>query len=558
VFERIRSLFSGGDDGSKESLDQELEKVSAATIEERKRLLVAFCARCERILKRDPAAAYALPKWSEALTWLVPNTSDDEMRRLYEEADRLAAHALALRPDDKEIRAGRLEIMRCRGELDNGEGGRKLFLQVCQLAEVFVGSNAEGRWDADILTTWGYSLRNLAGREEPAEASRLFEAGNERVLQGCALVPDLPISRLRQAGVILDRASRYQRGEEQRQSLAQVFDICRELPPSGPEAAGASLMWGMALLWLAESIPAEAASLYREAEAKFAAGSEIEPGNERLAIARLDTQCARARLEYEPQRARLFAEPCAECQRLYARGMRSADLIRCWTSTLMWGAGTRSGADVSRKYYEAEELCRSGLTLWPSNTKLQLHLAIALVSRIRFSEYDSALKALTEATRLFQAILHDFADDDVLSHWSTLLYFRARLMPGEITSRLIADTIQRLEVSAANPGSATRLLAWGNLFWAQAKIAVGEESARFMRQAKEKLIASEERQPMLAAYHLACLCGEMGAIEECRSWLEVSQEPGITIAADDLARAEEFAAVRDCDWFRELLVNSPR
>ena len=110
-------------------------------------------------------------------------------------------------------------------------------------------------------------------------------------------------------------------------------------------------------------------------------------------------------------------------------------------------------------------------------------------------------------------------------------------MPGEVTSRLIADTIQRLEVSAANPGSATRLLAWGNLFWAQAKIAVGEESARFMRQAKEKLIASEERQPMLAAYHLACLCGEMGEIEECRSWLEVSQEPGITIAADDLARA---------------------
>jgi len=92
----------------------------------------------------------------------------------------------------------------------------------------------------------------------------------------------------------------------------------------------------------------------------------------------------------------------------------------------------------------------------------------------------------------------------------------------------------------------------------QAKLTTGEESMGFLRQAKEKLIQCEERQPMLAAYHLACLCGEMGAIEECRSWLDVSQEPGITIAADDLARAEEFAAVRDCDWFREILVKSPR
>ena len=81
---------------------------------------------------------------------------------------------------------------------------------------------------------------------------------------------------------------------------------------------------------------------------------------------------------------------------------------------------------------------------------------------------------------------------------------------------------------------------------------------RFLSQAKEKLIQSEERQPMLAAYNLACLCAEMGAAEECRAWLEKSQEPGINVAADDLARTEEFASVRDSDWFREILAKSPR
>jgi tetratricopeptide (TPR) repeat protein len=558
VFERIRSLISRDDDASRESLEQEIERICAADIEKRRRLLVAFCERCDRILKKDPSAAAALFKLSEALAWLAPSVSEDEIRRLYEEADRKAAQALALRPDDKEIRAARLEMMRCRGELAGGEGGRKLFLEVCESAEAFVGRNTEGRWDAETLTTWGYSLRNLAGREEPAEALRLFEAGNEKILQGCALVPGLPISRLRQAGVILDRASRHQSHEEQRQSLAQVIDICRDLPPSGSEGAGALWTWGMALLWLAESIPSEAASLYREAEEKFAAGSRIEPGNERLAISRLDILCARARLEYGPQRGKIFADGCAECERLHASGMRSAELIRCWTSALMWGAGTSSGADVSRMYYEAEERCRSGLALWPSNTKLKLHLAVALTSRISYSEFDAAVQRLTEATKLFQEVLYDLADDEVLGQWSDLLFYRARMMHPEETSRLIEDTIQRLEASPASPGSAARLLAWGNLFWTQAKLVTGEESMRFLRQAKEKLIQSEERQPMLAAYRLACLCSEMGDVEECRAWLEKSQEPGITVAADDLARTEEFAAVRDTDWFREILAKSSR
>jgi hypothetical protein len=222
----------------------------------------------------------------------------------------------------------------------------------------------------------------------------------------------------------------------------------------------------------------------------------------------------------------------------------------------MWGAGTRSGAEVSRTYYEVEERCRAGLALWPSHTKLQLHLAIALVSRISYSDFDAAVKRLTEATRLFQAVLHDFADDEVLGHWATLLFYRARMMHPEETGRLIADTIQRLESSPASPGSAARLLAWGNLFWTQAKLATGEESMRLMLQAKEKLMQSEERQPMLAAYHLACLCGEMGDAEECRIWLEKSQEPGISVAAADLARTEEFESVRDCDWFREILAKS--
>src|SRR5262249_11580279 len=139
-----------------------------------------------------------------------------------------------------------------------------------------------------------------------------------------------------------------------------------------------------------------------------------------------------------------------------------------------------------------------------------------------------------------------------------LLRCRAAMMHPEETTRLVADTIQRLGASPASPGSAARLRAWGDLFWTQAKLTTGEESMRFLHQAKEKLIQCEERQPMLAAFHLARLCSEMGATEECRSWLEKSQEPGITIAADDLARMEEFASVRDTDWFRERQAKSPR
>ena len=81
----------------------------------------------------------------------------------------------------------------------------------------------------------------------------------------------------------------------------------------------------------------------------------------------------------------------------------------------------------------------------------------------------------------------------------------------------------------------------------------GQESARLLREAKAKLLESEARVPRSAAYSLACFCAQTGETEECQRWLRVSGEPGRDFSPDLLRAEEDFAPVRECEWFREIL-----
>ena len=45
------------------------------------------------------------------------------------------------------------------------------------------------------------------------------------------------------------------------------------------------------------------------------------------------------------------------------------------------------------------------------------------------------------------------------------------------------------------------------------------------------------RGPGPSAYNVACICAELGEMEECRQWLEQSGEPGGSVSRDQMASA---------------------
>ena len=162
---------------------------------------------------------------------------------------------------------------------------------------------------------------------------------------------------------------------------------------------------------------------------------------------------------------------------------------------------------------------------------------------------------IQRAGELLEAVLNDSPGNyQALTLWAGLLHCRVRLMKGEETAHMVSDTVRRFEAAAQNGANPDAILrGWGTALWALAKCVDGEESARLMREAKAKLLESESRVPKSAPYPLALISAQTGDLEECQRWLRASGEPGGHLSRGWVETEEDFAPVRDTEWFRRLL-----
>jgi hypothetical protein len=107
--------------------------------------------------------------------------------------------------------------------------------------------------------------------------------------------------------------------------------------------------------------------------------------------------------------------------------------------------------------------------------------------------------------------------------------------------------------SKAGAERAAFVAGWGVVHWARAKTLHGDESRQFFQRAKDELMEDAALGPGPSAYNIACICAELGEIQECRRWLEQSQEPGGCVSRDQMDTERELEHVREFEWFRELL-----
>ena len=220
----------------------------------------------------------------------------------------------------------------------------------------------------------------------------------------------------------------------------------------------------------------------------------------------------------------------------------------------------QSGVEADGLYAQAEEACASALVLAPQDTNLmaslghtQLRRALLDAGEKGSGHLGRAREALEDALRIRPTFEHA----RVL--WAHVLAEQSKCAPGEATDRALAEARAIFDGAAAattDPAKVQRGCA--AILFAQGMRAAGEESVRLLRDAKEKFLASETREPGTGAYRAACVCARLGEEEECRHWLTESREPGILVTRGEMADAPHFENVRQSDWFQGLLQDRAR
>ena len=252
-------------------------------------------------------------------------------------------------------------------------------------------------------------------------------------------------------------------------------------------------------------------------------------------------------------------EICRECERLYNNNPRDAYPLRVWGMALCQRVPRVSGADAKsaadRLYADAESKVSEALSLSPGDAGIAVSLVFVLVRRSRLYDPQHAARLLGRADELLATVLRkDPRHGEALRWRAHLVYERVRRMPGKESQRLLAQTVAQFEAASRSGADSAELSdGQGVLLMAQAKCAPRSEFECLMRQAKTKLAQAESRSPRSNAYNLACVCAQLGEVDECRRWLIESREPGILVSVDEMASEEELVHVRESEWFSEML-----
>ena len=179
---------------------------------------------------------------------------------------------------------------------------------------------------------------------------------------------------------------------------------------------------------------------------------------------------------------------------------------------------------------------------------------LALAGQAKRKTGEEAGRLLTLAAAKYEAALAIAPDDPLLlTNWGAALAEQAKRKTGEEADRLSALAGSKFEAGLAiAPDDPLALSNWGaSLMWRSRSLA-GEERKLVLQKAEAVLLRAAKTKPG-DVYNLACAASLRGKPEECRELLfrclKAGTLPDVAFISSDL----DLAAVRDLEWFQDLL-----
>lgn len=361
----------------------------------------------------------------------------------------------------------------------------------------------------------------------------------------------------RRSGVTLGDAFRSAHDASDEQ-LARTCEACERLLWHNSKDHAALHAWGRALFYLAgRTSGAERDRLYAQAQEKHAKALALASNHGRYAAALSLTVADRAKLHRGKTADSLFRQAGELCERVVAENPRDVCALQSWAWVLHCQGSVAPDAVADSFLAQATDICSATLAIKPGDVFSLGTLGHVLARRARLHQGEERNQLIQRASELLENALLTRArhECDLLSTWAYILFVRNKHMPGEVTDRLLAKAEQLFEEASKDGAERVALVAgWGVLHWARAKTLQGDESRQLLQRAKDELVEDAASGSGPSAYNVACICVELGEIEECRRWLEQSQEPGGYVSRDEMSAERELENVRTFEWFQALLV----
>src|ERR1039457_773955 len=250
----------------------------------------------------------------------------------------------------------------------------------------------------------------------------------------------------------------------------------------------------------------------------------------------------------------LFAEAGGK----YAEALRLKpdyhEALNNWGNALSAQAARKAGEEADHLFAEASGKYAEVLRLKPDFREALKNWGNALSAQAKTKVGEEADRLFAEASSKYAEALRLKADDhEALFDWGVALSDQAKTKAGEEADRLFALAGAKYEAALAiRPDSYQALYNWGSALLEQARRKSGEEADRLLAQAGAVLRRAAQIQPD-ELYNVACLASLQNKPEECRELLFRCLRAGPLPDATHLAADADLAAVRDLEWFQDLL-----
>ncbi|MEW5945460.1 MAG: hypothetical protein AB1742_04600 [bacterium] len=133
---------------------------------------------------------------------------------------------------------------------------------------------------------------------------------------------------------------------------------------------------------------------------------------------------------------------------------------------------------------------------------------------------------------------------------------QAKTKTGEDADRLFSLSYEKYEQAMKiKPDMHEALNNWSNAFIYQSYGKTDREKDMCLMKAEEKCLEAEKIVRGFGAYNLACINALRGCDEECRKWLEISNEKGFLPGKDHIEKDTDLNSMKDKAWFKEFMNN---
>ncbi|MES2202066.1 MAG: hypothetical protein V4498_07440 [candidate division FCPU426 bacterium] len=318
----------------------------------------------------------------------------------------------------------------------------------------------------------------------------------------------------------------------------------------------AHFSWGDALYDQAKKKQgSEADKLFLESYEKYAEGVKYKSDDYETYFNWASALSDQAKTKQGSEADKLFLESYEKFAEAKKYKLDDHEIYFNWATALADQAETKQGSEADKLFLESYEKYAEAKKYKPDDHEIYLNWGTSLADQAETKQGGEADKLFLESYKKFaEAVRYKSDYHKAYLSWANALSDQARTKQKSEADELFLESYAKYaEAVRYKPADNKTYDSWGHAVAEQAKIKQGREADTLFERARDIFLKAEEISAGSASYNLACISALRGKQDECRLWLEKCEKCGTLPECDDLRKDSDLEAIREINWFKELL-----